>query len=77
LKSIQNSRDIFVEIVPLCKRTNQIINEVFVNNERIMEQFVKDLFTGRVHDFVMTNVEKYKEVDNEKYLDTIYLYYNK
>jgi hypothetical protein len=27
--------------------------------------------------FVNSNVEKYKDVDLEKYLDTIYLYYNK
>jgi hypothetical protein len=54
LKSIKstgeknNMGDLFKEIVPLCKRTNEIINDVFMNNERIMEQFVKDLFLVRV-----------------------------
>ena len=27
---------------------NEIINDVFTNNERIMEQFIKDLFLGKV-----------------------------
>jgi recyclin-1 len=75
--AISGSRDIFVDILPLCKATNETINQVFINNERTMEQFVKDLFLGRVQTYVNTNVEKYKETDLEKYLDTIYLYYNK
>jgi hypothetical protein len=41
-------RDIFNEILPLCLRMNDIINDVFTNNERIMEQFIKDLFLGKV-----------------------------
>jgi hypothetical protein len=47
-QSLQASKDVFVDLIPLCKKTNEIINEVFINNERIMEQFVKDLFLGRV-----------------------------
>ncbi len=74
---VQNSQDLFKEIMPLCRKTNEIINDVFTNNERIMEQFVKDLFLGRVQAFVNTNIELYREKDIEKYLDTIYLYYNK
>lgn len=75
--SVQNARDLFKEIVPLCKKTNEIINEVFSNNERIMEQFIKDLFLTRVQVYVNTSIEQYRETDLEKYLDTIYMYYNK
>ncbi len=46
--SIKSSNNLFQDIVPLCKRTNDMINDVFNNNEKIMEQFVKDLFLGRV-----------------------------
>ena len=42
-----------------------------------MEQFAKDLFMGRVQTYVNGNIDKYRETDMEKYLDTIYLYYNK
>ncbi len=41
-------RDVFNEILPLCTRMNDIINDVFTNNERIMEQFIRDLFLGKV-----------------------------
>jgi hypothetical protein len=34
--------------MPLSIRINEIINDVFTNNERIMEQFIKDLFLGKV-----------------------------
>lgn len=46
--SIKNSNNLFGELVPLCRRTNEMINEVFSNNEKIMEQFVKDLFLTTV-----------------------------
>lgn len=39
--------------MPLCAKTNEIINEVFLNNERIMEQFVKDLFLDRVQVLIL------------------------
>ena len=37
-----------MDLIPLSSKTNEIINEIFINNERIMEQFVRDLFLGRV-----------------------------
>lgn len=74
--SVKNSNNLFTELVPLCRRTNEMINEVFSNNEKIMEQFVKDLFLTTVKDFVNANIEKYRETDLERYLDTIYRYYN-
>lgn len=46
--SVKNSTNLMSELVPLCRKTNEIINEVFTHNEKIMEQFVKDLFLGRV-----------------------------
>ena len=48
MKSIQLQKDIFNEILPLSIKMNEIINDVFTNNERIMEQFIKDLFLGKV-----------------------------
>ncbi|CAF0747382.1 unnamed protein product [Brachionus calyciflorus] len=75
--SIKDSQDLFSELLPLCIKSNEIFNEVLPNNERIMEQFVKDLFLDRVQTYVNLNIEKYKETDLEKYLDTIYLFYNK
>ena len=95
-------RDIFNEILPLCLRMNDIINDVFTNNERIMEQFIKDLFLGKVQvnylsrcspverpqtcrsyffspikNYIAETTRSLKETDVEKYLDTIYVYYNK
>ena len=52
-KSLSSDKDIFNEILPLCKRTNEIINDVFNNNEKIMEQFVKDLFQFKVQVFLI------------------------
>lgn len=75
--SVKNSSNLLAELVPLCKRTNEMINDVFSNNEKIMEQFVKDLFLGRVQQFINENIKKYRETDLEKFLDTIYLYYNR
>ena len=46
--SLKNSTNLLSELVPLCRKTNDIINEVFLHNEKIMEQFVKDLFLGKV-----------------------------
>lgn len=64
-------------MLPLCRKTNEIINEVFNNNEKIMEQFVKDLFQGRINNFINADIEKYRETDKEKYLDRIHINYNK
>lgn len=50
-KPMKNSNDLFSEIMPVCVKTNEIINEVFLNNERIMELFVKDLFLDRLQVF--------------------------
>lgn len=47
-KNLVNSKDIFSDIMPLSIKINEIINDVFLNNERIMEQFIKDLFLGKV-----------------------------
>jgi hypothetical protein len=46
--SVKNSTNLFSELIPLCRKTNEIINQVFAHNEKIMEQFVKDLFLGKV-----------------------------
>lgn len=75
--SIKHSNNLFQDIVPLCRRTNDMINEVFSNNEKIMEQFVKDLFLGRVQQFVHETVGQHRDTDLDKYLDTIYLHYNR
>ena len=48
IKPLLSSKDIFADLLPLCKDANDIINEVLPNNERIMEQFIRDLFLGKV-----------------------------
>jgi hypothetical protein len=42
-----------------------------------MEQFVKDLFQGRIQNYVNADIEKYRDTDREKYLDRIHINYNK
>jgi exocyst complex component 5 len=74
---MQYTKDIFADIIPLCKSTNEIITEIFNSNERVMEQFVRDLFLGRVQHHVNSNIKQYEDNDSDKYLETIYLSYNK
>lgn len=41
--------DLFDDIVPLCRRTNELITEVFSNHDAVMGKFVQNIYHNKLH----------------------------
>ncbi|KAM7282659.1 exocyst complex component 5 [Ixodes scapularis] len=68
-------KDLFADIVPLCERCEQIIEEVFTNPEQVMCKFVCNIYNGKLQEYIQSNLSDRN--DPEKYLKTLYELYSK
>ncbi|KAL1425614.1 hypothetical protein MTO96_019040 [Rhipicephalus appendiculatus] len=68
-------KDMFSNIVPLCERSEQVIEEVFTNPEQVMCKFVSNIYNGKLQEYIQSNLSD--RSDPEKYLRTLYELYSK
>lgn len=62
-----SSKSIFNEIVPLCLRSQTIVNEVFINPEQVMSKFVLNIFYGKLQEYIQQELDS-EQNDSESYL---------
>ncbi|XP_045485567.1 exocyst complex component 5 isoform X3 [Pieris rapae] len=63
-------KDIFSSVLPLCKKNNSIINNVFPNPEQVMSKFVLNIFHLKLQKYIQTKLAD--KNDLEKYLRNLY-----
>ncbi|XP_076028740.1 exocyst complex component Sec10 [Oratosquilla oratoria] len=51
------SRDLFVEVLPLCTRSEELIRQVFTNPDQVMAKFVLNIFQGQLQEHIQTRLE--------------------
>ncbi|XP_069989256.1 exocyst complex component 5 [Penaeus vannamei] len=51
------SRDLFLEVVPLCHRSETLINEVFTNPDQVMGKFVLNIFQGQLQEYIQARLD--------------------
>ncbi|CAL4063422.1 unnamed protein product [Meganyctiphanes norvegica] len=51
------SRDLFMEVVPLCIRSESLVKEVFTNSDQVMGKFVLNIFQGQLQEHIQTRLE--------------------
>lgn len=68
-------KDMFADIVPLCERSEQVIEEVFMNPEYVMCKFVSSIYNGKLQEYIQSNLSDRN--DSGKYLRTLYELYSK
>ncbi|KAK7066299.1 Exocyst complex component 5 [Halocaridina rubra] len=51
------SRDLYMEVVPLCMRSDVVIKEVFTNPEQVMGKFVLNIFQGQLQEFIQARLD--------------------
>ncbi|XP_064622369.1 exocyst complex component 5-like [Lineus longissimus] len=68
-------QDVFAETLPLCYKTNLLINEVFTNPEAVMAKLVLNIYHGKLQDHI--NGILSDRFDSEKYLKNLYTLYTR
>lgn len=71
-----SSKSIFNEIVPLCLKSQVIVNEVFINPEQVMSKFVLNIFYGKLQEYIQQELDS-ETNDNENYLRLLHELYSK
>ncbi|XP_064108034.1 exocyst complex component 5-like [Macrobrachium nipponense] len=51
------SRDLYGEVVPLCSRSEVVIQEVFTNPDQVMGKFVLNIFQGQLQEYVQSRLD--------------------
>ncbi|KAH1007040.1 hypothetical protein HUJ04_004322 [Dendroctonus ponderosae] len=69
------SKDIFANLLPLCKHNYEIIKEVFNNPEQVMAKFVLNLYQLKLSDYVESRLSS--KVGSYEYLQILYELYSK
>lgn len=47
----------FLEVVPLCHRSETLINEVFTNPDQVMGKFVLNIFQGQLQEYIQARLD--------------------
>ena len=69
------TRSIFIEIVPLCQKSQAVVNEVFTTPEQVMSKFVLNIYYGKLQEHIQHQLEaEFK--DSELYLKQLYELYS-
>lgn len=71
-----SSKSIFNEIVPLCLRSQAIVNEVFNNPEQVMSKFVLNIFYGKLQEYIQQELDC-ESNDSESYLKLLHELFSK
>ncbi|XP_013404550.1 exocyst complex component 5 [Lingula anatina] len=66
---------IFDEILPLCEKTSELINEVFINPEAVMTKFVLNIYHRTLQEHITSKLT-HKD-DAEEYLNNLYDLYTR
>lgn len=65
-------RDGFYEVLPLCKRIQAIVRDVFKNPDDVMSKFLLNIYSGKLKDHI-DHTMRMVDHDHEKYLNELYV----
>ncbi|XP_038206975.1 exocyst complex component 5 [Zerene cesonia] len=63
-------KDIFLSVLPLCKKNYNIISNVFPNPDQVMSKFVLNIFHLKLQKYIQTKLADKNDI--EKYLRNLY-----
>ncbi|XP_018496415.1 exocyst complex component 5 [Galendromus occidentalis] len=66
--------DVFKDIIPLCRTTQQLVNQVFANPTNVMARFVTDIYSVKLQDYITAQLQVNDKGD---YLQKLLLMYGK
>lgn len=69
-------RDGFSEILPLCKRIQVIVKDVFRNPDEVMSKLLLNIYSGKLKDHI-DHTMRMVDHDQEKYLNELYVQYTR
>ncbi|XP_015787518.1 exocyst complex component 5 [Tetranychus urticae] len=67
---------IFNDIVPLCEKSQLIIQEVFADPDRVMAKFVLNIYRGKLQEYIHNRLNNDKDIP-EEFLTTLHDLYSK
>ena len=70
LKVQFSGSDVFTELLLLCDRYYELINQVFDNREQVMSKFVSNIYRSKLQIYVSGKLAD--NSDRNKYLTTLY-----
>ena len=68
-------KDVFQEVIPMCTKNYQLMQQVFSNPEQVMAKFVLNIYHLRLQKYVVAKLAD--RSDSEKYLSNLYDLYLK
>lgn len=75
LQGCLSSKDVFGNILMLCKYNYDVIKKVFNNPEQVMLKFVLNIYQLKLHEYVQSRLNS--KLDNFSYLKVLYELYSK
>lgn len=70
-----NGKDVFQEVVPMCKKNYHLMQQIFMNPEQVMAKFVLNIYHLRIQKYVVAKLMD--RADQDKYLRNLYDLYSK
>lgn len=67
---------IFNDIVPLCEKSQLVVQEVFTDPDQVMSKFVLNIYKGKLQEYIQNRLENEKNAP-EEYLTTLHELYSK
>lgn len=72
---------LFNDIIPICLKSQSLVQEVFSNPDQVMSKFVLNIYHGKIQEFVQSKLNHYQEKaipqDMDKYLTELQDLYSK
>ncbi|XP_063977769.1 exocyst complex component 5 isoform X1 [Diachasmimorpha longicaudata] len=69
------SKDVFVNVIPMCQKNYKLIQQVFSNPEQVMAKFILNIYHLRLQDCAVKKLAD--QTDSDKYLSNLYDLYSK
>lgn len=68
-------KDVFQDIIPMCKKNYKLMQQVFTNSQQVMAKFVLNIYHLRLQKYTVAKLAD--RSDNDKYLSNLYDLYSK
>ncbi|KAH0566576.1 exocyst complex component 5 [Cotesia glomerata] len=68
-------KDVFQDVIPMCKKNYKLMQQVFTNSQQVMAKFVLNIYHLRLQKYTVAKLAD--RSDNDKYLSNLYDLYSK
>lgn len=69
------SKDVFLNVIPMCQKNYKLMQQVFSNPEQVMAKFVLNIYHLRLQKYAVAKLSD--QTDADKYLSNLYDLYSK